>query len=101
MRQPISFGPIISETGAKGLTVVMEHKQMARILIASNPNSISVVEGILSLEHELKPVTTMADVVATSEQELISPISIDLHFDESRMIELTSECRAPKLVSVF
>ncbi len=66
---------------------------MARILVASITNGIAVMERLLGEEHELLIATTMAEAVDKLEKEDVDLIMIGVHFDDSRMFDLMSQCK--------
>jgi hypothetical protein len=67
---------------------------MARILIASGSSDIAVMERLLAQEHETIVATTMAEAVAKLKEEEVDLIMISVYFDESRMFDLMSQCKA-------
>jgi PleD family two-component response regulator len=67
---------------------------MARILIASVSGGIAAMEHLLAQEHEMIVATTMAEAVAKLKEEEVDLIMISVHFDESRMFDLMSQCKA-------
>jgi PleD family two-component response regulator len=67
---------------------------MARILIASVSSGIAVMEHLLAQKHEMIIATTMAEAVAKLKEEEVDLIMINVHFDESRMFDLMSQCKA-------
>jgi PleD family two-component response regulator len=67
---------------------------MARILIASVSSGMAAMEHLLAKEDEMSIATTMAEAVAKLKEEEFDLLMISVHFDESRMFDLMSKCKA-------
>lgn len=66
---------------------------MARILGACASSGVEFIQRLMGHDHELAFASTTAEAVAKLNEENFDLIMIDVHFDESRMFELLSECK--------
>lgn len=66
---------------------------MARILIAAAPDEMTHMELILGPLHETVCVATMARAMTVLKEDRFDLILVCVHFDESRMFELLTECK--------
>lgn len=93
--EPLFIDPNIWQNCTNGDIVQRKGDEpMARVLIADEPIGASFLQSLLADEHELLIVDTLKIAVETLWQRDFDLIIIGVHFDDSRMYELMTECKS-------